>query len=209
MRASLYADVATTAPRVRFACLAVVACLWACALPGAGRAGIIYTLTEVGPDVVGSGSGTLDITDLSQRFNISGSSAFLEATFGTIITGTSGEGFPHISGPLSFGSGVGELATSQSGDYFGIERDKTEPNLLVPTGYVSGTALSATDTWSGQNFASLGLIPGTYTWTWGSGTDADFFTLQVGPTAAPEPASLTLLGLGVAGIAGYAWRRRR
>jgi hypothetical protein len=28
-------------------------------------------------------------------------------------------------------------------------------------------------------------------------------------TAAPEPASLSLLGLGVAGIAGYAWRRRR
>jgi hypothetical protein len=28
-------------------------------------------------------------------------------------------------------------------------------------------------------------------------------------TGIPEPASLTLLGLGVAGIAGYAWRRRR
>jgi hypothetical protein len=28
-------------------------------------------------------------------------------------------------------------------------------------------------------------------------------------TATPEPASLTLLGLGVASIAGYAWRRRR
>jgi hypothetical protein len=36
-------------------------------------------------------------------------------------------------------------------------------------------------------------------------------TLQLvtAPTAAPEPASLTLLGLGVASIAGYAWRRRR
>jgi hypothetical protein len=29
------------------------------------------------------------------------------------------------------------------------------------------------------------------------------------PLSTPEPASLTLLGLGVASLAGYAWRRRR
>jgi hypothetical protein len=27
--------------------------------------------------------------------------------------------------------------------------------------------------------------------------------------ATPEPASLTLLGLGVASLAGYGWRRRK
>jgi len=75
-------------------------------------------------------------------------------------------------------------------------------------GYVSGNPLSDTSTYNNATFASLGVTPGTYVWTWGTGTHADSFTLQIGPAAVPEPASLTVLALGLAGL-GMALRTRR
>jgi hypothetical protein len=44
------------------------------------------------------------------------------------------------------------------------------------------------------------------------GPTAGEFRINGGPWqafATPEPASLTLLGLGAASLLGYAWRRRR
>jgi hypothetical protein len=35
------------------------------------------------------------------------------------------------------------------------------------------------------------------------------FTATTATTATPEPASLTLLGIGAAGLLGYGWRRKR
>ena len=75
--------------------------------------------------------------------------------------------------------------------------------------YVSGSALSDTSTYANQTFASLGATPGTDEWTWGTGAHADSFTLEVGPVAAvPEPASLSLLVMGLAGL-GMVLRTRR
>jgi len=79
--------------------------------------------------------------------------------------------------------------------------------VLVPQGYVSGDALSDSMTFTGSTFADLGVTPGTYVWTWGTGHDADSFTLQIGPTSVPEPASLALLSAGLVGL-GLIRRKR-
>jgi hypothetical protein len=86
--------------------------------------------------------------------------------------------------------------------------DATDVLLDVPRGYVSGSPLMDTSTYDDATFASLGVTPGTFVWTWGSGANAGSFTLHAGAAAVPEPATLGLMVLGLLG-AGFAGRKRR
>jgi len=67
-------------------------------------------------------------------------------------------------------------------------------------GYVSDTALSSSATWLNNTFASLGLTPGTYEWTWGDGGANQNFTLVI--EAAPDGGTtISLLGCALLGLA--------
>ena len=69
--------------------------------------------------------------------------------------------------------------------------------------------IAGSSTWAGNTISGLGLTPGSYKWTWGTTAagNADSLTLNIGQV--PDPGTLTLLGIGVAGIAGGTWLRRK
>jgi hypothetical protein len=159
------------------------------------QAGYIVTLQQVGPDVVATGSGPLDLTGLSKS-NSSTIGPEIQPHFGVyfgaaILTGpttTTDLYVFNISGPTSFGSGGLTDASSGSGDMVGIFNGLLVDGLFVPTGYVSGTALSGMAIYRGKTFCTLGVTPGTYVWTWGGGANQNF-TLQIPPAinCAPTP----------------------
>ncbi len=151
-------------------------------------AAAMIKITESGGDVIVSAAGSMNIAGLtfletsSTAQGINSSSSFLEVSTGPIDL------YQSISGPSSFGTGNLTFPSSGSGDRFGIRFGAS--SLAVPAGYVSGTSLAGTSIFSGKSFAQLGLAPGYYTWTWGSGNNADSLTIKVADAPTPIQAIL-------------------
>jgi hypothetical protein len=197
-----------------------LAALALCALTTTTHAGVIVTFQQVGSDVVATGSGSLNVDALTYvaNFNITPSiwPALSNANLGAAgnvdrYTGVAGPGIGGV------GSGGLTAATSGIGDTFAIRGQATQSI------YIGGTAfskfdsssntfknLSNTTTWANKTISGLGITPGTYTWNWGSGPTADFFTLnaQAAAPAVPEPPSFILFGSGLLALVGYRWWRR-
>jgi hypothetical protein len=163
-------------------------------------------LDQLGANVVANGSGAFNLTGLTFFLPGIDFTARIRAGGGVIITGPPGGSgdvdiYTGFTGPTSFGSGFFFFPNTGSGDIVGIDAQSSFGGLLaVPPGYVSGTALSDSMTFNNATLASLGVTPGTYVWTWGTGADQNF-TLQIGPAGVPDAGStLSLLSLASLGL---------
>ncbi|WP_295429957.1 PEP-CTERM sorting domain-containing protein [uncultured Thiodictyon sp.] len=171
------------------------------------QASLLFTLQQVGSDVVASASGSANLGGLAATATTN-LAALLWGDYGLLGLGsttlTSVNVWDAITGPTNFGVGGNYFGSSGSGTPVGFYGGGG--SLYLPSDYVSGTALSSTSTWTGVTFSSLGVTPGTYDWTWGTGGNADSARLVIGD--APEPATLALLAAGLAGLARARWQRR-
>lgn len=169
------------------------------------QAAYVATLDEIGPNVFATGSGSFNLTALTLFGSGTAPSSFIGPSPASLVLSSGNTTtYRNISGPTSFGSGASfSQANSATGNVVGFQITSVG-SLFVPAGYVSGTALgTSTATWNNATFASLGVTPGTYVWTWGSGANADSFTLQI----VPEPATWLLLGIGATVFAASQRRR--
>jgi hypothetical protein len=182
----------------------------------------VMMLEQVGQDVVGNGNGSIDLTDLTQTQSSLGIPALIIPSPGSVLIGPANSNaeslYSGITGPTSFGPGnLGITASSGNGDPVGILDSVSSSGsdflaLAVPDGYVSGNPLTDSMIFDNQTLAELGLTPGTYVWTWGSGAEvgSGSFTLEIGQIPqAPLPAALPLFATGLGALGLLGWRKKR
>jgi len=148
-------------------------------LDSPAQAGYTVTLQQVGPNVVATGSGAINLTGLTFSQSATGanpglrpSGAGYSAFISTGPASSSVDYYYSPTGPTSFGSSSFlTSASSGSGYMVGIFTSVLGNILIVPRGYVSGTALPGMAIYIGKTFAILGVTPGTYVWRWGIGAN--------------------------------------
>ena len=195
----------------RHAIILVVGVLASLVVPARAKAGLTIAFTEAGDNVYATVDGNIDTAGLTMYGSVSLGGAELNPSIGYFhnsgTVGHTADGvdmnyYRMLSGPSSWGSGGGVPTATYTGDAFLINI-AYGGYIELPYGYVSGSPIISTATWTDASLISLGLDTGTYTYTWGSGPTADSLIVQVGPggpSAVPEPASIWLAAIGAAAI---------
>jgi len=180
-------------------------------LAGPTRAQNVFNfyLYQDGSNVVATGSGIIDLTDLTYAASNPSDSAIFPIAADILVgpdTEPSVSLYEGLTGPASFGPGFTTNSTSGTGDSAGVSGSSTDGLVDVPEGYTSGSFLSGTATWNDATLSSLGVTSGTYTWTYGSGVDAGTINFYAGVSPVPEPSQYGLL-VFLAATGFIVWRR--
>jgi hypothetical protein len=138
------------------------------------------TISQVGPDVVWSGSGSFNLAALTSSGPGSVSSGFNagQAIWAIGVSGLTDTYSGVTTYPTTFGIG-GVGVTSSLGSIFGILPGPSGRSLYVPSGYVSNTTISGSATYASQTIAGMGLTSGTYTWSWGTGGNTSTLVMTI------------------------------
>ncbi len=190
------------------------------AVASISNASVVINFNQVGNDVVATGSGSINTSALQVTggAQVAGMLAYW-SVFGNegsaMGIGPRNQIFSlqylNMTGPNSFNTqvfGSTFSASSGTGDRIGLFAGTQTEVLFLDANYESGALLTTSSTWANTTIDALYLKPGTYSYTWGSDTNADFLTVNInGPAAVPEPSTYALFSLGLGGLA--LWKRRR
>jgi hypothetical protein len=147
----------------------------------AASSAFTVTVTQVGPNVVWSGTGSFDLTGLTLSGSILMGAGFnANLAIWAIGPQASSSVYTGIDSgfPANFGNnGIG--VSSTVGSTFGILNTSVGNNrtLVVPLGYTSNTLISGSATYNNITIADF-LYTGSYVWTWNSGSNS--LTMNIG-----------------------------
>jgi hypothetical protein len=189
-----------------------------------GHAVLNLTLEQLGPDVNLTASGSVDLNALGST--TSGTcNGGVNSLNGLAVAGVNGSepciaytipGFSPNPRPSFGGTSASFFLPSSGTGIAGLAGTSGSPTVILPAGYVTGTSLSASSVFSGTDLATLDVVPGTYTLSWGSGVAADSIVVEIrvgsvpAATAVPTlPVYLLFVISGVVGLLGARRLRRR
>ncbi len=155
----------------------------------------LYTEDYNGPDRVDAGSGTgIDTAGLYS----------VATDAGGTVTGWNNDILFPTSSPFAMDDGVLEevLTSNISGSGFGDNYDANIHNVDDYKSYYRQVSFDITD------FLNGGVLSVGAHWTMSCGNDKIKGSFQEPPSAVPEPGTIALLGIGLAGLAGVGARRR-